>query len=406
MGARQYDKLRFLGLGALTAASAAATVANFRAAQGLDAVPPVDGLLEPASGGAKWPSVSVIVPARNEERNLPQLLPSLLRQRYPNYEVVVVDDQSEDDTPRILARFADKDKRLKIVYGEKLPDGWLGKPHAMEQGAQAAHGQWLLFTDADTMHDRLSLSSSIAYALTHDIDLLSILPHYELLTPSERLLMPLAFLGIMSLYPAYKVNDPASKIAIANGQYLLIRRDVYDQVGGAARVKDKIAEDLEFGKAVKSDGYRLRLADGRHLMNVRMYTNFAEVWQGWSKNAVLSFRENPLSGVFSVVGLFSLAVLPFALWNWAVRSWRRATWSGKRSDRIAADWVAILAIWNTGVPLIYRRRIDKMLGLPPGWTFTQPAGAAIFAALMLYSFIRLATGRGVTWKGRTYAGRG
>jgi chlorobactene glucosyltransferase len=405
MTRKQANGWRFLGLGALTAASAAATIANLKVLAKAGVVPTMDAMHQRAPGRKEWPSVSIIVPARNEERNLPRLLPSLLRQRYPNYEIVVVDDQSEDDTPRILARFASEDKRLKVVRGAKLPKGWLGKPHAMMQGAQKARGEWLLFTDADTVHSPLSLSSSVAYALSHDVDLLSILPDYELLTPSERLLMPLAFLGIMSLYPAYKVNDPASKIAIANGQYMLVRRDVYDEVGGAARVKDKIAEDLEFGKAVKADGYKLRLADGRHLMSVRMYTNFAEVWQGWSKNAVLSFRENPLSGVFSVIGLFSLAVMPLVLWNWAARIWRSAQWSGKRADQIAADWVAALAAWNTGVPLIYRRRVDKMLGLPPGWTFTQPLGAAIFAAMMLYSFVRLAMGRGVTWKGRTYARR-
>jgi chlorobactene glucosyltransferase len=392
-------------LSALTAASIAATVANLRALARVGAVPPVDALREPPPGEGEWPSVSVIVPARNEERNLPQLLPGLLSQRYPNYEVIVVDDQSEDDTPRILADFAAKHERLKVVQGEPLPDGWLGKPYAMEQGARQAKGQWLLFTDADTVHSPFSISSSVAYALRDDIDLLSILPHYVLDTPSERLLMPVAFLGIFSLYPAYKVNDPASKVAIANGQYMLVKRSVYAEVGGAARVKDKIAEDLEFGKAVKRDGYKLCLADGRHLMSVRMYTNFSEVWEGWSKNAVLSFRENPLSGLFSVVGLFALAAMPFVLGNWAVRSWSKANQTGERVDRIAADWVAALAAWNTGVPLIYRRIVDKMLDLPPGWTLTQPLGAAIFAVLMLNSFIRLATGRGVTWKGRTYAGR-
>ena len=146
-----------------------------------------------------------------------------------------------------------RDPRLHVIRGEELPkdEGWMGKPHAMMQGARIAKGEWLLFTDADTGHGPLALSSSIAYAMRHDIDLLTIIPDIELVTPSEKLIMPVATMGISVLYPFYRVNDPKSNIAIANGQYILVRREVYDAVGGIERVKDKIAEDLEFGKAVE-----------------------------------------------------------------------------------------------------------------------------------------------------------
>src|SRR5207248_6770346 len=137
-----------------------------------------------------------------------------------------------------------------------------------------------------TRHSPFALSSTVAYAMSHEIDLLTILPFAELGTPGERLVMPIAFMGIGLLHPVSRVNDPGSKVAIANGQYILVRREVYDAVGGAGRVKDKIAEDLEFAKAVKSDGYRLRVADGRPLLRVRMYTNFGELWEGWGKNVV------------------------------------------------------------------------------------------------------------------------
>ncbi len=399
------NTLRFLGLGALTAATASASIASFGGLDEPVEMPPVDALSSPPPGEGEWPFVSIIVPARNEERNLPRLLPSLLRQYYPNYEVIVVDDQSEDATPRILAEWSQRDNRLEVVHGVELPrnEGWLGKPHAMQQGAQAAKGEWLLFTDADTVHQPLSLSSSMAFALAHDIDLLSILPCAELGSLAEKLLMPVAFEGIFTLYPPAKVNDPISKVAIANGQYMLIRREVYDAVGGTARVKDKIAEDLELSKAVKGDGHRLFLADGRDLMSVRMYTNFAEVWQGWSKNVVLSFRENPAQGVFSFAGVFSLAALPYLMIAWSVRAWRRANKSHQTDDRVAAAWTTGLTAWGITLPLVYRRRVDKILGLPLGWTFTQPVGTAIFAVLLLYSFLRLLAGKGVTWKGRTYA---
>ncbi|MFL5733557.1 MAG: glycosyltransferase [Chloroflexia bacterium] len=394
--------LRFLGLGAFTAVSAAGTSVALRASDTLDEVAAVDGLREAAPGGGEWPFVSIVVPARNEERNLPRLLPSLLGQRYPRYEVIVVDDQSEDATPAILAEWAGRDPKLRVIRGGELPEGWKGKPFAMHQGALAATGEWLLFTDADTDHAPLALSSTIAYAIAHHIDMLTILPQMELGTPSERLVMPIAVMGITALHPASRVNDPGSKVAIANGQYILVRREVYEAVGGAGRVKDKIAEDLEFAKAVKSDGYRLRVADGRPLLRVRMYTNFGELWEGWGKNVVLSSKDNPAVGFALAPGLFSLTAMPFVLLLWAARSWRRARKSGGTANLVAAGWLAALCIWNAALPFLYRRQVDKALGLPPAWTLTLPIGAFIFALLVLNSLIRLLTGKGVVWKGRTY----
>jgi chlorobactene glucosyltransferase len=396
------DNLRFLGLGALTAVALGGSIVMLRAMQSAEKIPEVDALAVGPPGRGDWPFLTVIVPARNEERNLPRLLPSLLSQRYPSYEVIVVDDQSTDATPRILAEWAERDARLKVVRGVELPQGWKGKPHAMHQGAQVATGEWLLFTDADTVHERLSLSSSMAFALSRRIDLLTLAPCAELVNPSERLIMPIAYQGILVSYPAHKVNDSNDDEAIANGQYIFIRRDVYDAVGGIERVKNKIAEDLEFAHVVKSAGYRLYLADGTHLMRVRMYTNLAEVWEGWSKNVVLSFQGRPDKALLAITGVLSLTLLPVLLLLWTRNSWREAQRSGSTSDRIAAGWTSVLAAWTIVMPLAYRRRVDQMLGLPPAWTFTQPVGLILFGLIMLSSLVRLLTGKGVVWKGRTY----
>src|SRR5439155_21366272 len=173
--------------------------------------------------------------------------------------------------------------------------------------------------------------------------------------------MPIAFMGITVLHPASRVNDPGSKVAIANGQYILVRREVYDAVGGAERVKDKIAEDLEFAKAVKGDGFRLYVADGRRLLRVRMYTNFGELWEGWGKNVALSAKDNPAVAVFLAPGLFSLTAGPFLLPVWAARSWRRlrlrsARRSGRTGGLVASGWLAALWAWNAVLPFLVRRR--------------------------------------------------
>ena len=395
---------RFAGLGALTATFAGGIAASRKVWSGADVVPEVDALHQPPPGGGEWPFVSIIVPARNEERNLAELLSSLLSQRYPSYEVIVVDDQSEDTTPVILEEWARRDSKLKVVRGGELPrdEGWMGKPHAMQQGSQAASGDWLVFTDADTRHEPLALSSCVAYALGHDIDLFSIMPCLELVTPAERLIMPVTFMGIMWLYPPYKVNDPSSSVAIANGQYILIRRAVYDAVGGSARVKGEIVEDLEFAKAVKSDGFRLFVADGRHLVSVRMYTSLAEIWEGWSKNTVIAIRKNPRTLPLSVLGLILMTAGPLLMIRWGISSWKRALRTHQASDRVAAGWITSLVLFNLGAYLEARRHVDKELGLPIGWTFTQPVGGFVFALILLSSVLRLVTGKGVVWKGRIY----
>jgi chlorobactene glucosyltransferase len=396
---------RFASLGLLTLGSIGATVSSVRAMQSPPHVPLVDATASPPPAGhERWPFVSVIVPARNEERNLPRLLSTLLSLCYPDYEVIVVDDQSTDGTPRVLEEWAARDPRLRVVRGAGLLPGWKGKPNAMRQGVEVARGEWLLFTDADTAHEPLSLGSTIAYALEHDVDLLTIGPCPELHTAWEKIIMPVAYEGIFALYPPYKVNDPKSRTAIANGQYILIRRDVYAKAGGIGRVKNEIAEDLEFGKAVKSDGHRLVLADGRHLMSVRMYTNLSEIWEGWSKNVVLSFGRNPLEGLLAVAGTMTLTVAPVLMARWALLSWRTANATGRKDDLAAAYWTSGLAGWVIAGPFVYRARMDRSLGLTPVWTLTQPVGAAMFTAIMLYSIYRLLTGRGVVWKGRTYQG--
>lgn len=347
-----------------------------------------------------WPFVSIIVPARNEERNLPTLLPSLLTQNYPadRFEVIVVDDQSTDGTPEILAEAAARDGRLRVVRGTPLPEGWKGKPHAMMEGAAVAQGDWLLFTDADTIHHPAALVSAISDAYAHQADLYTINPDLILDGVAERLIMPIAAMGIAATYSTKEVNDPRSPIAIANGQFMLVRRAVYDAVGGIAAVRDEIAEDQAFGKLVKRQGYRLYLTIGTELMRVRMYTNLAEVWEGWGKNVVLSMRSEPFNALRQVSALVSGGVLPFLLAGGY--GLRLLTARGASRRRATASFA--LSVVQIVPLLLLKRRVDGWLGLPLGWTFTYPVGMALFTLILLNSLRRLLTGQGVTWKGRSY----
>ncbi len=356
-------------------------------AAGPDADPPPPGL-------DAWPFVSIIVPCRNEERNLPTLLPSLLGQSYPadRYEVIVVDDQSTDRTPAILAEFA-ADPQLRVVAGQPLPAGWKGKPWAMHQGAAVARGEWLLFTDADTMHEPVALASAIYDAVERGADLFTFAPCMVLASPGERLIMPVVVLGISTFYHPVFVNDPRNPTAIANGQYILVRRAVYDAVGGIDTVRDAIGEDLEFGKLIKRSGYRLWLTNGQDLMRVRMYQNLGEVWEGWRKNVLLSMRKQPVMGVMQLGSLVIGGILPFALFaRYLLAALRR----GAAGPDLALSGIQVAAL------IAMKRRVDQLLELPVGWAVTFPVGIFLFTLILLDSLRRLISGEGVTWKGRAY----
>jgi chlorobactene glucosyltransferase len=196
-------------------------------------LPTEDGVVSSSRSAA--PTVSIIVPARDEESNIGRCVTSLLEQDYEHYEIIVVDDGSTDATGRILdelTRTHPNRDRLWVLRLRDLPTGWAGKPHALHCGVQEARGEWLLFTDADTWHAPHCLRSAMAQALQEKADLFTMGAEQELPSFWDKVLMPMAYLSISMQYPPKKVNDPNSSVAIANGQYILIRRQVYDQIYG------------------------------------------------------------------------------------------------------------------------------------------------------------------------------
>ncbi len=339
--------------------------------------------------------VSVIVPARDEERNIGRCVEALLAQTYPSLEIIVVDDNSTDSTPQILSALSRDDQRLRIVPGRPLPSGWAGKPHALSQGADQARGAWLCFVDADTFAAPQLIASTLAVAEQQNVDLLSILTAQTLQTFWERVLLPLVFTAISVGYPGERVNDPDQPDAIANGQFILIRRETYESVGRHAAIRDSIVEDRDLARMVKNQGYRLMVADGRHLANTRMYTGFREVWEGWTKNIYFGLEGRVgLLALGAFVSLFGALGLPFwligsAQWLLQSQSWQTVLIFGQ----------ACLLFFAIAV---VRARVARAFGISSLYALTFPLGALIFAAMMLSSVYHTLWGKGVTWKGRTY----
>jgi chlorobactene glucosyltransferase len=321
------------------------------------------------------PTLSIIVPARNEERSIENCVRSLLAQKWVAFEVIVVDDRSTDATSRILEHIANEDRRLRIVRGTELPDGWVGKPWALVQGAEVARGRWLLFTDADSTHVSTGAASALRFARDAKVDALSIATHQELGSFWERAILP-SVLGMIlfAAGPLGDINDPDKpEKALANGQYIMVSREAYVMLGGHAALLSEVVEDVEFAKRLKADGrYRMILAGGDRIASVRMYRSLAEIWAGFTKN------------VFSSM----ISVLPPAL---AVTALFRRRYELALEGIATSIAIVATASWGMG-----RAAFPRRLAL------LQPLGTAIFAAIALNSSFHVLSGRGVEWSGRRY----
>lgn len=262
------------------------------------------------------PMVSIFVPARNEADHIEECVRSLVGQRYDKLEVLVLDDQSTDATPAIVQRVIDElppeqKGRLQLVHGETLPDGWIGKNFACYQLTHYAQGDYLLFTDADSVH-ALQMVSTVIQGL-HDlgVQFLTAHPHYILCGIGERLAIPLLYFKVFTLLPLMLVRHrPEPILAVANGPLLCFQRSVYQAIGGHKAVKASILEDISLARKVKAAGYRIAYVDGQDLVSCYMYDSFAELWAGFSRT-FFAFYNYSLPAAAAIIMLdLALFVLP------------------------------------------------------------------------------------------------
>jgi len=324
-------------------------------------------------------AVSVIVPARNEEACLGDCLQSLTAQTGAALEIIVVDDHSTDRTREIAASFPD----VRVIEAGPLPEGWTGKNNAVTAGARAARGVWLLFTDADTVHLPGSLARALAEAQKNGVELLSYSPEQIAVSFWEMAILPVVFAELARQYPPAKVSDPSSPIAAANGQYILIRRDAYDAVGGHAAVATDLLEDVALARAVKQSGRKIFFRYAADAVRTRMYRNFSPLREGWTKNLALLF-PNPGQLALQTVALWVVPwiALFFYLTNRAGHWWWNPVFVGA---------------WLYLTTRLRRANFDLVVQFL-GALFGMP----MFAYLLLRSK-RAHTRGSVPWKGRTYS---
>lgn len=237
----------------------------------------------PRYAGASPPLVTAIIPAKDEQAIIGTCLESVCAQTYPNLNILVVDDRSTDKTPEVVRAIAARDSRVKLRTIDRLPEGWTGKTHAVHVASTEAEGAWLWFLDADTTHHPESLSIVMEYARQHNAALASLLPEMRCETFWERVVQPLMGIVLMRSYPLFRVNKDGAGPGFANGQYILVRRDAYDAVGGHDAVRHRFLEDIALAKRVKAAGYPIRVAVGTEISSTRMYTSLGQIVRGWSR---------------------------------------------------------------------------------------------------------------------------
>jgi chlorobactene glucosyltransferase len=358
----------------------------------------LDILVTPAPPPQNAPLISICIPARNEENNIHRCVEAVLDQDYPNIEVIVLDDRSTDATLTQLQQIAVRDSRLIPISGSDLPDGWAGKPHALHQASAVARGEWLCFVDADTFLKPEAISSCYVKALETEADLFTVMTEQVLGSFWEKVVMPLVMTALSVGFSPRRVNDPARRDAVANGQFILIKRSVYDAIGGHEKVKAQIVEDKALSELVKWNGYHLVVADGMQVVRTRMYTSLPTMWEGWTKNIYLGLRDHVAMlflGAFGAsLGLIAALFLP--LWPLLGLFWYAN----------GGGWMALVVIIQSLLVweylMYFRAFIARKMNISPWYALTTPLGAGIFAAMMLTSAWKVISGQGVTWRGRTY----
>jgi len=332
------------------------------------------------------PAVSVIIPARNEEVSLASCLESLVAQVGVAFEIIVVDDHSTDRTRAIADSFSNSQTRLRVIEAGTLPVGWTGKNNAVATGARAARGEWLLFTDADTIHLPGSLARSLAEAKRRGAALLSYSPEQIVDSFWEKSVMPVIFAELASSFRPSEVSNPKSPAAAANGQYILITREAYDAVGGHAAIATSLLEDVALARAVKRSGRKIFFRYGADAVRTRMYRTFAQLREGWTKNLALLFP--------SPARLALLRTLEFVL---IVASFAIILTSSLRGYQRPAVITVILCVVLSTLFLTRIRRAH----------FFWNANILALFGLPLFSYLLLRSARAhakgsIPWKGRTY----
>jgi glycosyltransferase involved in cell wall biosynthesis len=343
--------------------------------------------------------LTVIIPARNEEASIGACLDSLVSQSESffqlgkNWEILVVDDASNDKTKEL----AESKSGVTVLKTEPLASGWTGKNHAIWTAVKAARGRWLLFTDADTLHQPGNLRRAIHEATKYKAGLLSYSPRQLITGLAQTTVMPLIFCELALSYPPAKVSDPANKLAAANGQFMLFTREAYDRIGGHAAVAREILEDVALARLVKKRGLGLRFRYAPDALSTRMYRTNDQMVEGWCKNLNLLFANCRTLACVRMLDFLLLFCLPVLSWIY----WRMPIAPLVNVPLLTAG-VLVGLLWVRTIVRFYAR--VRKSNFPWGNCLLTPLGLPLFVYLLVRSWWLHHVKKQVAWKGRAYSG--
>lgn len=332
---------------------------------------------------APIPLVSIIVPARNEEDVIGDCLGSLSKQQDVAFEIILVDDGSTDRTGEIARSVPG----LDVIPARPLPNGWTGKNNACWTGAIWAKGEWLLFTDADTIHEPHALRTALNDAAESQAQMVSFSPKQILGSIWEMMVMPVIFAELARQYPPVKVRDPNSRIAAANGQFLLVEAKTYRELGGHEFVRNDILEDVALAKRFKSSGKKIFFDYGGDVVRTRMYRSLKQLIEGWTKNLALLFPRSLLKSISNSAELIILLCAAITVYDAIADPIHR---------HLAVSMITLVAVYSRLVVLAQRAHF--------GWwpSLLAPLGRLFFIILLLRSYIQSKVKKRIQWKGREY----
>lgn len=336
------------------------------------------------------PFVSILVPARNEERCIRECIESLANQIYPNYEIIILNDDSSDNTPLILEELQSLYPQLvSVIHSHQLPDSWIGKSHACHVLSRYANGEYLLFTDADTVHSPYALNSLVQSAQEMQADLLTAIPYQTLTSIWEHLMVPFMHVLYHGYLPnsfIYTKKNPS--LVAANGQIMLFHSDAYDAIGGHESVRNSMVEDIDIARKIKESRAKIVLANATSLVSCSMYTGFEDVFKGFSKNFFAGFQKKHIPFVLFLIHIMNVYVLPLILCIISLMS----------DNTSLLMWSIVLLMLG----MVIRLLATMQFRLPLFHIFLQPFSALFAIIIGCNSMLWSMPGKNTVWKKRVY----
>jgi chlorobactene glucosyltransferase len=343
------------------------------------------------------PSVTILIPAKDEGERIRACVQSALAQDYPNFSVISIDDRSTDSTGSVMDELAAADPKLRVLHVTEAPaSGWTGKNNALWQGQKLATGDWLLLVDSDVILEPDALSASMAVVLRKKFDLLSLLPRLESHSFWESLLVPLAASAASSMYMIALTNAAyMTKTAFANGQFMLMTRKAYDSFGGHERVKDRYCEDVEIARILKTSGFRPRVSWGNEFAAVRMYSSLAAIFRGWSRIYYAAQVGSPWRVLAAATFVVLCGFTGYLALAWGLARWAMVGWNSAGYWVIGA--IVHLALMTSCLATLYR-----WSGNPRRNAFLFPLGGSMLMVIFARA-LKMCVTKKVEWRGTAYS---